>query len=385
MSLYVEEMLQLAVYNNTVKTSTIPVQDFKVIRSMANQVMNNIAMTESQSRLVLRLLSRYSVSLFPELDISKDLAHPKFKQKFRVLDTTKKIFLFDDQIIIKFPYNQKYNKLINKIPQKAEFDKVKKQYHLPATVPVIDSIMDIFKDKGFEIQDKILELYREIVDIKLNEEEYIPILDKDLNLKNCDSNLVCYFNSLRSFNPLKDAMLAKRLEIKLDDNLLKNITFNCSRITKKILSNTSDRFVRISADTTQLSDVFQYLNETNSYPCLMIMEDNSTRLESLKSWYEESCKQGLSSSNISVLFRSDTDKDFNSFIRENKLNNPADKNKKLIVVKTKIPKFVITMKQEFRCIISLTNFSVHYTSRKLIDSHPNILYYLKNYTEENFE
>ena len=83
---------------------------------------------------------------------------------------------------------------------------------------------------------------------------------------------------------------------------------------------------------------------------------------------------------MSVLFRLDSSigKPCNTFIRENRLNQPISDNIKFYFISSKIPKTLLERNQKFDMVAYFGCGSAHYTLRNFVKSHHNsIIMYIK--------
>jgi len=81
--------------------------DVDVIRKMSEQCMNNIAMTQRQAQLATKIILNYRRQLGNKnIDVSP-VETPVYRNPLRELDYSCKLYIEDDSMILKFPYNTK--------------------------------------------------------------------------------------------------------------------------------------------------------------------------------------------------------------------------------------------------------------------------------------
>ncbi len=122
-----------------------------------------------------------------------------------------------------------------------------------------------------------------------------------------------------------------------------------SVLTQRIINRTSPQ-IFISQVEWSLDAVVSSLVELKRFPLLVIIPENNP-LDYISKMYE-SLKGFISPTDMTTMFRLDNkdDKEFNQYIKDKKLNNPLDKNTKVVYISSnkKYPKplFVSDFKEE---------------------------------------
>jgi hypothetical protein len=100
-------------------------------------------------------------------------------------------------------------------------------------------------------------------------------------------------------------------------------------------------------------------------------------LEILQLFCDYINEQNYSKDDVSVMFRLDSstekNKNFNTFVKEQNLNNPITENTKFIVVSSQIPKPVYKKNVKFNSILNFGYVNAHYTVRSAIKNCQNVI------------
>ena len=114
--------------------------DVNVIGNMASATMGGTALTDKQAVLACKIVLKYQRQL-AKYDISIDpiIASPKYRMAIRNLDRTKRAWIEDDEIRLKFPYSpamvQQARDYASEAIGKMAFDPAKKVWTLGLTEP----------------------------------------------------------------------------------------------------------------------------------------------------------------------------------------------------------------------------------------------------------
>ena len=369
------EDLILHIYDpmNGYDRKALPARDRSILFSMASQLKKPLALTEKQGLLALKILDE-NKHLYERIEeFNSLLSKPLYKYTFRNIDSTRKIFIQNEnQIAVKFPFDNSLNKLLEKIPGRKNYDIGSRAHIYRLNETNIEFILNTFKDRNFEIDSKLVQWYKEIEEIKSSPISYIPCayINNSLKVINCNSYAEEYYESNKTGNLIEDLFLAKSMGLFFTKDLhdiIQNQTL--SDLSKRYLSN---HHHSVSVGGILKQDLCMMFQELNSYPILILADDDEKQFVS---WIIAFRQYGVDPCQISVLFRSDKNVAFNDYIKDQKLNNLVDNNTKVVFIKNKMPKILYKLKFTPKLVISSSSFYVHYTSQKLVDSHPAVMYY----------
>ena len=369
------EDLILHIYDpmNGYDRKALPPRDRSILFSMASQLKKPLALTEKQGLLALKILEENKILYQRIEEFNSLLSNPIYKYTFRNIDSTRRIFIINESFIaVKFPFDNSLNKLLDKIPGRKNYDIVARAHIYRLNEMNIQSILNTFKDRNFEVDSKLVQWHEEIEAIKSSPISHVPCayINDSVDIANCNSYIEEYYNNNKSGNLAKDLFLAKSMGLFFTTDILNIIqSLSLSDLSKRYLSN-SHHSVSVGGILKQ--DLCMMFQELNSYPILVLADDDEKQFTS---WIIAFCQYGVDPSEISVLFRSDKNIAFNDYIKDQKLNNLVDNNTKVVFIKNKMPKILYKLNFTPKLVISSSSFYVHYTSQKLVDSHPAVMYY----------
>jgi hypothetical protein len=387
----VEDLIIYICRNGKVYTDNLNPKDKAVFFSISSQLERKVALTAGQSNLMLRLLENNKTSFLNIEGYTELLDSPKFKYSFRVVDTSKIIRVFQSNnqqfIGINFPYDKKMLKTITNLELgKVPYNKEKKLYEYPLNEKTVFAILDNeeVQQYGFSIDQNLIDLYKKIKNIAESREEYIPLLDYDngLILRNTNKITSNYFNENRKNNLFSDIFLAKTMGISPSKRLIEKIkSMNLEPDVMDFLLKTKKNLVISKNNADSLSRVFKHIVLIDQWPIVVILPDFESVDKTLEQWHRGLLDWGIKNTDISVLFRSQKNKIFNEYIASNQLNNFVSESTKIVFIKHKIPKILYNINFKPKIVITTSKYHAHYSTQKLVDSHPCMLYYTDQISE----
>ena len=369
------EDLILHIYDpmNGFDRKALPPRDRSILFSMASQLKKPLALTEKQSLLVLKILDE-NKHLYERIEeFNSLLSNPLYKYTFRNIDSTRRIYIINESFIaVKFPFDNSLNKLLDKIPGRKNYDIVARAHFYRLNEMNIAAIMNTFKDRNFEVDLKIEQWYKEIEEIKSNPTSYVSCvtIDGTVDIENCNSYTKEYFNKNKTGEFVEDLFLAKSMGLYFSTQVNEKIqSLNISEITKRYLSNPNHA---VSVAEVLKQDLCMMFQELNTYPILILADDDEKQF---MAWIIAFRQYGVDTKDMSVLFRSDKNVAFNDYVKDQQLNNLVGDSTKVVFIKNKMPKILYKINFIPKLVISSSSFYVHFTSQKMVDSHPAVMYY----------
>jgi hypothetical protein len=281
-------------------------------------------------------------------------------------------------IKVEFPFNEDLVKRIRDLREKdtlVAWDKEKKAWFFGLHENNIKLALALAEHENFEIDENFKIYKSQIAKIMEKMETFLPMLILEENTPKL-ANVSKYVPALETSDIVKAVFVARKYGIDTwDDNINSFIQSDSvnSIVKKFITTDTSEKFHINSVSTSMnlLWDIVQYLD-----PVLFIVPGGS-ELSKTKMAYEFLKEQNVTDEEISVMFRlpSDNGGEFNSFVKNNHLNNPISEKTRFVFVSQKMPKPVITSKTYFNCVISMGLHNMHYTIRDFTKNCPNLIYY----------
>lgn len=360
--------------------------DVKVIVSLANQTQSNLALTEKQANLSLRILKRYKTTLKTIIgkEVDPFLDNPTYNLPLRELIKTTKLSIFDHMHLGKvvkavFPYDETILQSIRNSKNtnySRQWDSEEKCWYFPLNEQELIFIFNLFKDDNIELSEELKDYKEQIKEIHKNVEQYLPILCKDQEnhffVKNAPKNLP----EILAQHEIAAFFEARRKGIYVWDESLDDF-LNSDQVrstTRDFLKHNPSEVFLIDSQKHQISEISDILS--NLLPAMIVIPGGS-ELEKMTLAYNFLNSLAIRDEEISVMFRlpSETDKEFNDFIKKHNLNNGLSDKTKIVVVSSKIPKPIFKQKIKFSCIINLGHGNVHYTMRDFVEKHENLVYF----------
>src|SRR6056300_316045 len=342
----IEDILELAAGLTDGPEIAIDNSDKTIVYSIAKQVFKEVPLTDKQFDLMKVKLSQYK-DQFTNLDQDFDFAINNLRYPLREIDRSKYIKIVDGEIKIRFPFRKTEIIEINSISAKTDDYRHSKGTHehwFGFTETNVLNIMDIFKDKNFEIDKEIKDIYEEENKIRKNPENYLSGVYNS-KLKNIHKNLKNY---IKETNTLQ---LIDR-KFKYGFNYVDEITPSTLEEKIAVRKSTSYQSKPTLESTTQLLTALWNLDR---FPMLVLLEKDSceNQLYELFSYYRDILEPGQQS----VLFREDgPNSSFNQLVHDKKLNNWVDKDTKIVYINTnKLPKLLLRGDWEPSTVLSFSS------------------------------
>jgi ribosomal protein S17E len=372
--------------------------DANAIRDMKFQIGSGIGFTQKQANLAIALLNKYKQKLDKSFktDVDQYIKSPYYKILIRaaVIKYPKRMFLQDNDqykkvILVQFPYNKDLVNQINKFKTESSdiiWDKPKSSWVFPLNEDNLLFLYDIADRQNFQIDEKIDDYFSQISNIVENIGSLVPMLVLDQDGYATIANLSEYAVNISRTKDLTGAIFQSR---KL------GVRIWCDEIKKHVdqLNPTVRRFVNSEPNKPVIVDSKKYELELiadiiqNMMPCIVSIGQKPP-LETLKMCHDFLKMIGVKNSEITVTYRLDgtTRKDFNEYVKSNKLNSTINQETKIVFIGEKLPKPLIKSGIIFNSalcfdISSISNKSsiidqaMNSLARKYIRNIPNVIYY----------
>jgi hypothetical protein len=353
-------------------------QDAGAAYNFQNLIATGDQLTKNQANLIIKILQKYKVvAQRYNLVYENELNDPQWKNSFRVLDLTKRIYLETDSlgevwVILKFPYHLK--EIFDKeFPPRsgygvvASWDPDRKIRKVRFYDVNIIALHEFAKLHQFEIDNSFLEA-TEIVENYWNEEDsflsYSVIHNNKIVLVNSNESVDEFYKEHATGDLEHDMFLAKSMNFPLKD--LKNP----QKIVEKI-AVTEDNIFWINT----YEKFFELYKSVNEKICLVL--DRNTNTKSwLKEFITETEKFGISRRDFRVCFRAPKEdtSGLNQWIKDSDLGGPIADGRFFIFLH-KPAKWLFKDKVDVKIIV--TNSLYPDTSglmKDWINSHPCVVY-----------
>lgn len=386
----VEDYIETLAGLRTDQPFKLETQDYNFVASIARQVFKGTGLTDRQYEAMKEKLLSYEQQF-----INNDYVHlasnlDSLRIPVRTIDRSRWIKIVDypenmivetnngPWIAVRFSFQKSLISATEKIRQelkcKPTYDNIKKIQYYEYSEKNLHCIVSALKDRNFEIDDQVLELYNTI-DLFVKEDHLPGVFN--YQIKNVpQSAMQMLTQEIGSPSP-DNILLYKDRSFKYGLNVVENITPDNSLESK---------IAHRKHPSVQLDD--------SMYPIdsLILSLENLKRMQLLVLTSTDACydtivtiqkyiKNLIDPSEVSVMFRLDNQGegiDFNNYIKREKINNLVDKNTKVVYnLDNKVPKPLFNSEWSPSTILVVSNTGLSNT-RKVLDHFPGadlILYY----------
>jgi hypothetical protein len=141
--------------------------DIQIVNSMANATAFGTALTDRQAELAVKLILKYRRQ-FAKLSIDiSPIENPQFRMAPRKMDRTKNIWIDDDRIVVKFPYDNDMIKELQEFREESQgkvwYDREAKLWYLGLTEYNVNWLVTWAQARAFEIDHQVQELFAQIL------------------------------------------------------------------------------------------------------------------------------------------------------------------------------------------------------------------------------
>lgn len=259
--------------------------DTKIIPSLATQThYNAIGYTDKQAVLAAQLVLKYERQLAKlGLDVSP-VKEPKYRLNVRIIDRSTRVWIDDDKIYMRFPFNAEYIEAVKKASQNSQgsfmYNRDLRCHQSALTEWNLNWIYAFAKQKNFEIDSSV----HSAMDLVLDAEKIphkIELIYKDDQLKitNAATSLLDYIDEhvggLAPDNLLKVCDQAPLLGFDIHEDIAHEIikTFG-----PRFYSLCANRNLRADSVDDLASKIVDYARVVERFPIYVYEPDMSQRL-----------------------------------------------------------------------------------------------------------
>lgn len=352
---------------------TLQQQDNAPTDSFYNVLITNSKLTEAQSKYILKLLSKYKFLLESRGFVySNHLESPQWRNQFRVLDTSKKIYVETDsngavQVCLKFPFALKkaFDDTFTQLKSNSTWDpddQVRKigLYHCNLV-----QIGEFVHTHGFEIDNSFLEVLSQVEEIWNNQASVIPkstINNNSVELINPSDDALLYWNANKSGNVSNDLILAKSMGFLFDKPP--------STVIERIASTKPTSYwVKTNEDLLTLC------NSIDGRVCI-ILDRVGRPVDWLTDFIKSVDNCGIDRNTVKVCFRADKNdsSDLNELIKSSGFGGKVEDGK-FLIFNHKPAKWLFKETESVKILVSNTLYpSTNAITRDWFNSHPLVIY-----------
>jgi hypothetical protein len=331
-------------------------KDKRILVSLYKQVNSGVFLTENQSNLLVKILRENLKTIVDRFSgVTAIIEDNKWSQPFRQIRKIRKIYLsegYNNVFFVEFSYNAKLRDKISQLNAKAGevVSVTATKYSISLNEGNLCDVLAMFSKDNFEIDEKIVDFYLEIENIRKNTSHPFDIFSTtNEKLRKSvvdDVQLISNENVLL----LQDRKIRYQYEIteKIDDFTLS--TKIAHRIGRKLF---------INSDSYHLLDVINSLIELKRLPLLMVFDGHSSSKDKRALNFVENALTSCNIDNVGIYYRYDKTEDKENFNQE---IARLGYNKNLLedtlvagISNTKLPKFMIKSDWKPKTVISFTN------------------------------
>ena len=381
--MYIEDILGVL----AIRLQTNP-HDSKFVDSFYDQICKGSGLTEKQSVLALKIISKYvdKVNIIANTDITPFITTPTYRLGIRTLTTVRHISVINvaeekKLIKVQFPYDETLLQEIKKEMKnfiQAEWVLDEKSWIFSLEDRAIGFFSNWLTGKNFTADEEFTSYVAQASLVTADFENHIPML----TFENKTAKLVNAFHGipqLTSDNIVTALFESRRAGITIWDSDVDTAITESSvnDVTKRFIKTDPSEPFSINLEENSIQDLKIILE--NLSPCIVMVPGGNelSKLESAMTLIKDT---EIKNSEISVLFRlpKETGSDFNQYVRDNNLNSPISNTTKVIFLSGKIPKTLIESKIKINCVINYNFYNIHYTLANFLKNHHNVINVIAN-------
>ena len=354
-NLLVEILCQPDDYAKSVLTK----RDFDTLTSLEAATKRPTFITESQSRLLIKILKENQKKL-TEFDkkITEAIVTSAWSKSFRQIEQIRTLTIENDRnngqfLTIEFTFDPQIRKILGDISKVVEgnFIPNSKFYQAELTEKNIVLLVDALAPFDFTIDEKIVDFYKIIKSWSKTEFEnqYLITNFENKNFQKYITEDLGIETSIDQ-NIINDRSVRYQYFVENPKNPGENLV--------EFIANRSKTKVWINKNEHTMTEILGALYSLKRLPTLVVFEnsDDEKSLKNLEILKESLENNGLDSG-IGIYFRlpnNQTGQKFNQLIKDNKFNHPLDNTTRIAVVQSgKIPKFFLKNTWQPMSVIAL--------------------------------
>lgn len=368
--MFIEDILHILVDNHNINPSDKP-----ILVSISQQIKKGTALTDRQhalvkskllnykscfdidiepildnTRLPLRAINReQSITVVTHGDMMKDAPYESYKQKWK-------------WIKIKFPFSKKNIVAVEQITSSVKKHQYFHQrgthdHYFRLTENNIFNVVNLFKDKKFDIDPQLIEWYNEVKTLKENERDLYPSVS-NYTIKNV-SEIGCQLIE-KEIGKIDNANILQVVDRKRRYGI---VTVDYNNVPAGLVGEIafrSNKEININPASHNLNSVAQAVMHLNRFPLLVVI-DKEDALKQVSAAYD-AFSYLVPADRQTVLFRVESENKYtvNDFIHEHSLNNWLDSNIDIVYTcKNKLPKLLLKTDWKPSAALILTGTRCH--------------------------
>lgn len=260
--------------------------DTTFLDSVTDHTLQGGALTDRQAELALKLIFKYQRQLATKGIGVETMATPKYRLPLRHLDRSKRVWIEDDKMIMKFPYDakmiQELRELLAMRQGAAHFDKEQKAWHVALTEFNTNFIVTWATGHKFDISTDLSDIMSDILAVEKQPYKIeLCRVNGALTITNAETSLLEYLQSI-------NVTLS-------DQDLIKLVDLGCElgyEVSDQVWQEVDDlvgaditAFMRksdyeMAGDSGQISRLFTYAQLVNRLP-MVVFDPSATGSEKI--------------------------------------------------------------------------------------------------------
>lgn len=373
--MYIEDLF-VEFYNRAMSAPFVYVQtqDVNACDNFYYLFINNKEITQNQSAYVLKILQKYKpLAAKAGLHYDDILANPKWKNSFRVIDMSKKVWVENSDsgliMCLKFPYQLKaeFEKSFNtqELRVSGSWDPERKIRILPVYDYNPIPVYEFAKEHGFEIDDSLYNILGQVEEIWQNQESISPysIIDNEkVLLVNSSEETDTWFNEHSTGHINDDLLLAKSMGYYYNGKITNKL--------EQIASSRSNSFwIKETED-------FLSLTKRISGRIAIVLDRTSDEESWVRNFAQATKNIGFDSQQIRICFRKHKDEgsDFNRWVSENGFGGKVEGGK-IFIFSHKPAKWLFTDDKPVTMLVTNNLYpATNLIAKDWFNSHPCVIY-----------
>lgn len=351
--IYIED-----VFGYLLEHGSVHKNDQTLFRSFQKQTLQGMGFTDRQLELAKSKVNEYQKQLVEKhidvTELSNTLRLP-----VRHIDRSRWIKIVDidgqKNVAVRFTFSKKLiscmEQLRKQISRDTTYDKETKTHYFVYSERTLFTIIEIFKDKNFDLDETAKIIYDKIC--SWDPSEYVPGI-YDNKLKNINNTALTFMQAeLGEYSKETEYLyMDRRMKYGLSNFDQVNL-LSLDVLTQKIIKR-KFHHVQLNSQEYSLNKLVHTLYKLKRFPCLFLLNDNDCMFQISDIF--NATKNIISAEQQSVMFRMSNStaegEYFNNFLKSNDLNGKLDLDKKIVYTcANNITKPLMASEWKPRCVI----------------------------------
>lgn len=372
-SVYAEDIFQGFYDRVTLAIIQVHHNDYSPILSFGQKIYDAEQLTQNQANYIIKILEKYkNISAGVGYDYINQLPNLQWRQTFRVLDLTKRIYVENSEnlaptICLKFPYQLKkqFDEEIDNWGDSSSWDHIEKVRKINLYDCNLIQLYEFAQKHSFDIDESFMCALADVEEIWQNYENVVPKSNLDqltVGLSNSSEDAERYFETKRTNDILNDALLAKSMGYPLD--------WQVDFTLGKIVSSLENTF------WIKDNDVFFSMYKNLTGKICVILDRSSNPLTWLQKFVADADKNEISRDDIKVCFRESKEGStgLNEWVKLAGVGGKVESGR-ILIFETKPAKWLFKEIEDVKMLVTNNIYPPTNTlTRDWFQSHPCVIY-----------